>query len=504
MSKPGNYTAYQQYKPIDDKISQSLQHWSSFYEQKRQNDIAQEQKDKALKNAKEKDDREWVDGLLKIDAIKATGVKDVDELNADISAKTYENRTALVEKLVTQKPGSSEYLKTMGLLTANGNIPKEINGIKNAVFENAKKYNEGRDNAYTVQPYLDDFYKNLDNAEIVIDPKTQKAVVLVQDPEDATKKITLTHQDILNGKGDFKLTPKFNMETMAKENAKLLNAKPNSKDRIDETTGYLLTEEGFDEPTIEQIAHNIMSDKDGKPTETAISFFHQKGIYDIAEMSKPENLKTLEKQYITEIDPFMISKNKIKPNTNELKRYKDETDAAYKRRMAAVAERNSNTTYQKGVGKGEIKEKITSASFTYGGKNKKGQATFGIEGNNYIVNNKKENTQEIVEGFDIDPNNPKSIIVRGYKVSKDDEGVEVREPFSYGSYNNPNEVLRFTSEANMNVRQMHQTLMGVAGLKYPKPTAAKPKAKPKPKPKAKPTANKVYGGIDANGNVIWK
>ena len=259
MSKPGNYTAYQQYKPLDNGTTQALQHWSNFAEQKRQNDIANEQKDKTLQNQKEKDDREWVDGLLKQDPIKATGVSGVDELNAVIGSKAYEERVGLVERLLQEKPGTSGYLKIMALLNANSKIPSEINGIKNQILENAKKYAEGRDTSFTVDPYLDDFYKNVENSEIVIDPKTQKVVVLIQDPEDPTKKISFTHQDVMSGKGDFKLTPKFNIQTMAKESAKLLNAKPNSEDRIDPATGYLLTEEGFDQPTIELSRDRLVS-----------------------------------------------------------------------------------------------------------------------------------------------------------------------------------------------------------------------------------------------------
>jgi hypothetical protein len=488
MSKPGNYTAYQQYKPLNDGTTQALQQWSNFYEQKRQNDIAQEQRDKALANDKEKEDRAFVDGLLKLDSIKATGVKSVDELNADIGAKTYEERTALVEKLITQKPGTSDYLKTMALLNANGNIPKEINGIKNAILENAKKYTEGRNTSYTVEPYLDDFYKNLDNSEIVIDPQTQKAVVLVQDPEDATKKISLTYQDILNGKGDFKLTPKINFDTFVKENAKILNENPPTKDRKDEATGYILTEEGYEEPTVEQIAKNMFSDSEGNPTEYAISFSKQKGIYDLNQIKSPENLAKLEKEFITDITPFLVDKNKIKTNTNKVQEEKLAAKIANDNRKLALGQAGLKLKERIAAGKRQIKTPITSDSFTVqdkelSNKAEPGRRVFGVEDNSFIINNEKQNTQEVVQTFSIDPNNSRSVVVKGYKVSKDDEGVEVETPFSYNSENEPNNVLRFTSEANKSVVQMHKMLMDKAGLKYP----TKPKAKSTTKPKAKET-----------------
>jgi hypothetical protein len=484
MSKPGNYTAYQQYKPKDNGTIQSLQHWTAFYEQKRQNDIAQEQREKALQNQKEKEERTWVDGLLQIDPIKATGVKSVDELNADIGAKAYEQRTALVEKLMTLKPGTSEYLKTMALLNSNANIPKDINGIKNAMLENAKKYAEGKDVTVTAEPYLDTFYQNLDKAEIVIDPNTQKTVVLVEDPQDSTKKITLTYQDILNGKGDFKLTPKINRDQFIKENAKILNQKPPTKDRIDATTGYLLTEEGYEEPSVEQIAKNMFSDSEGNPTEYAISFSKQKGIYDLNQIKSPENLAKLEEEFITEITPLLVDKNKIKTNTNELQRRKNETDAAYKNRMAAVAEKNANTKVAIALGEGKIKKPVTLSDFKELPKpDGKGRIGFNVVDNALVVSYgaKGNEVERKVTGIWINPKNKQDIKINYIETGKKPDAYGTAQPYSekktFDSATDGEMAGTFSAEIGQTLEELHTSLM----------KKSKPKQKVKAKAKKKET-----------------
>ena len=506
MSKPGNYTAYQQYKPIDNGTTQALQHWSAFAEQKRQNDINNEQQDKAAQNQKEKDDRVWIDGLLKLDSIKATGVKNIDELNADIGAKTYAERTALVQTLMQQKPGTSDYLKTMALLNANANIPKEINEIKNAIFENAKKYTEGRDSSFTIDPNLDGFYKNVENSEIVIDPQTQKAVVLVEDPTDPTKKISLTYQDILNGKGDFKLTPKFNMETLVKENAKILNAKPNSEDEID-ANGYIITREGFEQPTIEQIAKNMFSDKDGKPTEYAISFSKQKGIHDIDKISDPKNLAELEAQFIQEIDPLIISKNKIKTNTNELQKQKLAQKAANDAAKISQGWAKINQKTQELIGTGKIKSKPNPNVDFVTKSNQTGKSTFGVNiaENKFSIINQNDDVkvEQQIRDINIDPKTDGKVIISGTIYEETPGDFSGKKPtkteFTSDSSNAEGlaQVEKVAAHLGLNRQQLYDLIK--ARMPKAKPSATKPKAKATTTSK-----KKTYGGLDANGNVIWK
>lgn len=492
MSKPGNYTAYQQYKPLDNGTTQALQHWSNFAEQKRQNDIANERKDKETQSQKEKDDRTWIDGLLKQEPIKATGISSVDELNAGIGSKAYEERVGLVERLLQEKPGTSGYLKTMALLNANSKVPSEINGIKNQILENAKKYAEGRDTSFTVDPYLDDFYKNVENAEIVIDPKTQKAVVLIQDPEDATKKIPFTHQDVMSGKGDFKLTPKFNIQTMAKESAKLLNEKPNSEDRIDAATGYLLTEEGFNQPTIEQLAKNTFSDQDGKPTEAAISLSKQQGIYNLEEISSPENLAKLEAQFIKEIDPLMISKNKIKTNTNKIQEAKAAQKAANDAAKLNQGWAKINQKTQELLGTGKIKTKPNPNVDFVTKSNQEGKSSFGVniaENKFSIINQNKDVTvEQQIRDITIDPNTNGKVMINGTIYEETPGDFSGKKPtktdFSFDSSTADGlaQIEKVAAHIGMNRQQLYNLIKNRMPKKKKEESTTKVKAKAKAKP----------------------
>jgi hypothetical protein len=492
MSKPGNYTAYQQYKPLDNGTIQALQHWSNFYEQKRQNDIAQEEKDKAFQNQAKKEKKANIDKWLSYDSIPMTGVENVDMAHAKIAAADRAELQRLVGELVNTPDKFSE--KGISLQMQIDKIQKNpavIKGMVSAPLKLAQEYLSGVDTKYVRTPKNENFFSNLKDARFTRNENGDPAFI-IKDPKDPTKDIVLTEAEILNLEKISPLIPKFDWEKLVKDNAAILNKKPPVEQSIDPKTGYLLTREGYEKPTIEQIAKNMFSDSNGKPTEYAISFLAQKGI-DIDSIPDGE-LQNLQDQFITDITPFLVNKDGIKPNTNNLKRLKDESDIEYKRRMAAVAERNANTKVEVGIGKGDIKKPLTPASFTDLGeklssKTKKKRRVFGIEDNNLIINNKKENTQEIAQNFSIDPNNPNSLVVEGYTVTKDEEGVEQRTPFSYGSYSNPEDVLRFTSEAKMNIKEMHQALMNVAGLK-PTPKA-KPTSKPKAttKPKTKPKAS---------------
>lgn len=493
MSKPGNYTAFQQFKPLDNGTVQTLQHWSTFFEQKRQNDIDQEQQDKTLKNQAEKEKQANIDKWLSYDSVPMTGVENVDMAHAKIVAADRAELQKLVGELVSLPDKFSE--RGIALQMQIDKIQKNpavIKGMVSQPLKLAQEYISGVDTKYVRTPQNDNFFSSLKDARFTRNDNGDPAFI-VKDPKDPSKEIVLTEAEILNLENITPLIPKFDWEKLIKDNAEILNKKPHSKQSIDPATGYLITEEGYDQTTIDTVAKNMFSDKNGKPTEYAISFLAQKGIYDTNNIA-PEKLQELEQQFVNDITPFLVNKDGIKPNNYALQRQKNETEAEYKRRMAGVAEKNANTNFSRGVGKGEIKNPITANSFTDLGERlsnvtKKNRRVFGIEDNNLIINNKKENTQEIAQNFSIDPNNPNSLIVEGYTVTKDEEGVETRTPFSYNSYSNPNDVLRFTSEAGMNVRQMHKTLMNVAGLK-PKPKAkAKPKAKPAAKPKAKRKAS---------------
>lgn len=520
MSKPGNYTAYQQYKPLDNGTTQALQHWSNFYEQKRQNDIAQEQKDKEQEYKVEKDKEKKREEWLKYDSAPATGVKNYDIFAANSLALGQKELFKSVEEYEKLPKGDPRKLQLEFKIARLQKLPSDFKNLTTPTLKIAQDYYANPDK-WVRDPAIDNFLSNLDNAEFTTNDIGESGII-VKDKKDPSKTRVITLQEAMSDGGIVKLTPKFDYDKFVKDNAKILNEKPHSKTERDPETGYLITTEGYDEPSIQQIARSLFIDGEGNPTEYANSFLAQKGIYNydpkaeqkipigIAENKTvgPENEKPKTKldelvdQFIADLTPRLVDKQGLKTNTNNIQQQKADTDRIYKMGKLAQGQQANDTKIAVETGKGNIKKPITKKSFTYGGKDKNGRDIFGIVENNLIIENPKENTQDVVQGITINPDNPKDIIVNGYTKSKDEDKVEQRTPFTYNSSDNPEEVLRFTSEAKMNIRQMHQTLMGVAGLKPPK--KEKPSAnKPKPKPNAT-TKNKTYGGVDANGNIIWK
>lgn len=481
MSKPGNYTAYQQYKPLDNGTVQAIQHWSGFAEQKRQNDIEAERRDKILQNQEDEKKQKNIDKWLSYDSIPMTGVENVDMAHAKIAAADRAELQKLVGELTNtpDKYGEKAIALQMQIDKIQKN-PAVIKTMVSAPLQHQQKYLEGVASGTVVKTTQNDnFGLNLKDAKFTRSPNGENAFI-IKDPKDATKEIVLTEAEILNLEKFAPLIPKFDYNKFVKENAKILNEKPHSKQSIDPQTGYLITEKGYDAPSKEQVAKTMFIDDKGKPTEYAISFLAQKGI-DINNIPEGE-LQKLQDQFVTDITPFLVNEEGVKPNTNKIQQQKANTDANYKGAKLDQGQQTIDNSLKVNTGKGYISKPLTTESFTDLGErlsnvsNKK-RRVFGIEENNLIINNKKENTQEIAQNFSIDPNNSNSLVVEGYTVTEDEDGLQTRTPFSYGSYKNPKDVLRFTSQANMNVRQMHKTLMDKAGLKY----TVKPKAKAKPK-----------------------
>ena len=270
MSKPGNYTAYQQYKPKDNGTIQALQHWSNFAQQKEQADKANEQKEKELEYKANKDKQAEIDKWLSYDSIPATGVDNVDKFNAKIMASDQEGLRKHVEELSSIDPNSSRGIELKTIIKNIQGNPAKIKNIISAPLELAKKYTMGKGTEYVQTPENDAFFENLKNAKYTRNPETGEPAVIIEDPNDPKNTKILTEAEALNLQAMVPLIPKFNWEKLVKQNAEVLNKKPPTTTTIDPTTGYLVTSEGYGEDTIETIAKNMFSDDDGKPTEYAI------------------------------------------------------------------------------------------------------------------------------------------------------------------------------------------------------------------------------------------
>jgi hypothetical protein len=432
MSKPGNYTAYQQFKPQDNGTIEAIQHWSGFAEQKRQNDIAQEQRDKQLQSQEDKDKQANVDKWLSYDSIPMTGVENVDMAHAKIASADRTELQRLVGELVNTKDkfGENGISLQMQIDKIQKN-PAVIKSMVSAPLKLAQEYFSGADTKYVRTPENENFFSNLKEAKFTRNPNGDPAFI-IKDPKDASKEIVLTEAEILNLEKVAPLIPKFDWNKLVKDNAEILNKKPHSKQSIDPATGFIVTEEGYDEPTVGQIATNMFSDKNGKPTEYAISFLAQKGIHDLKDLPY-EKLQELEQQFVTDITPFLVNKEGIKPNNNKTNSAKLNADIAYKNAKLAQGQQAINLKASIAAGKGELKTPVTLADFKQLPKpDGKGRVGFNVVDNALTVSYgpKGNQVERKVTGIWVNPKDKTDVKINYIETGKKPDAYGTAQPYS--------------------------------------------------------------------------
>jgi hypothetical protein len=500
MSKPGNYTAYQQYKPLDNGTVQALQQWSSFAQQKQQADQLQEQKSKEFEYKANKDKQEEIDKWLSYDSIPSTGVDNVDKFNAKIMASDQDGLRKYVEELSSINPNSSRGLELRTIIKNVQGNPAKIKNIISAPLELAKKYMQGRGTEYVQTSENDAFFENLKNAEYTRNPETGEPAVIIKDPNNPENTKILTEAEALNLQSMVPLIPKFNWEKLVKENAEILNKKPPVTATQDPITGHIITSEGYQPDTIESIAKNMFSDDNGKPTEYAISFLKQKGITDKEALEDPEKLAELQNQFITDISPRLVDKNGIKTNTNRIQEGKARVDAEYKRAQLALKQQEVNLKTAVAAGKGELKKPVTLADFKKIPKlDGKGRIGFNVADNALIVSYgaKGNEVERKVTGIWINPKDRKEVKVTYIETGQRANALGSKQPYSqkktFDSTTDGEMAGTFSAELGLTLEELHDSLMS----KVPKPkTTTKSKGTTTPKTttkkKTKPNASS-YG-----------
>lgn len=486
MSKPGNYTAYQQYKPKDNGTIQALQHWSNFAQQKEQADKANKQKEKQLEYQANKDKQAEIDKWLSYDSIPATGVDNVDKFNAKIMASDQEALRKHVDELSSIDPNSTRGIELKTIIKNIQANPAKIKNIISAPLELAKKYTMGKGTEYVQTPENDAFFENLKNAKYTRNPETGEPAVIIEDPNDPKNTKILTEAEALNLQAMVPLIPKFNWEKLVKQNAEILNKKPPSKTEIDPKTGYLVTTEGYQPETIESIASSLFMDDNGKPTEYAISFLAQKGIHDIKDLPY-EKLQELEQQFVTDITPFLVSKEGIKTNTNKIQEQKLAQKTANDNAKLGQGWAKINLKSQELIGTGKIQVKPNPDVDFVTKSNQKGKPTFGVniaENKFSIINQNKDVTvEQQIRDITIDPNTNGKVMINGTVYEETPGDLSGKKPtktdFSFDSSNAKGlaQVEKVAAHLGLNRQQLYDLIK--ARIPKAKPSVTKPKAKRK-------------------------
>lgn len=489
MSKPGNYTAYQQYKPKDNGTIQALQHWSNFAQQKEQADKANEQKEKQLEYQANKDKQAEIDKWLSYDSIPATGVDNVDKFNAKIMASDQEALRKHVEELSSIDPNSTRGIELKTIIKNIQGNPAKIKNIISAPLELAKKYTMGKGTEYVQTPENDAFFDNLKNAKYTRNPETGEPAVIIEDPNDPKNTKILTEAEALNLQAMVPLIPKFNWEKLVKQNAEVLNKKPPSKTEIDPKTGYLVTTEGYQPETVESIASSLFMDDNGKPTEYAISFLKQKGITDKESLENPEKLAELQQQFITDITPYLVNKQGIKTNTNKIQEAKAAQKAANDAAKLNQGWAKINQKTQELLDTGKIKTKPNPNVDFITKSNQEGKSSFGVniaENKFSIINQNKDVTvEQQIRDITIDPNTNGKVMINGTVYEETPGDFSGKKPtktdFSFDSSNAKGlaQVEKVAAHLGLNRQQLYDLIKNRMPKK-PKPaTKAKVKTKRK-------------------------
>lgn len=510
MSKPGNYTAYQQYKPLDNGTIQAVQHWSNFYEQKRQNDIAQAQKGKELQGKAEKDKQDWVDGLMQLDPIKATGESSIDEINRQTLQMVQNKTNEYVSEIQNEPKGSKKYIELMSSIIATKYIPKEINETQSAVLNAKQDYTKNRGSKYVIDPKLDKFYENINKAEAVFDPKTKKIVYLVEDPKDPTKKLPITYQSILDGQGLFKPTLKGDWNKELISDADQLNKAKREKEEYDKANNIVTADAGLKPEEIRQIAESKFINEDGSLTEKAKSNLMEKGIYDYdpnspnkttqpnplpigiqgpqeEPITEKDPLETLIDQYQNDLTSLLDNTHKEKPEyagaNYDLNKALGWANYGQRNRGLDIAQQNADTNAAKANVKTAFSEinvnpyDEESNKKKFKNENRKG---FAIDKNTWKIEVGEGKAKRIldIENVSINPKDPTDIRIVGDAQTINLNGTSKRVGFSYES-KSPEDIQEFNkvlSETGMDIDQFSRMLYKKAGIPYP----TKAKSKPKP------------------------
>jgi len=162
MSKAGNYTAYQQYKPQDNGTIQAIQHWSNFAEQKRQNDINNEQKEKEFEYKVEKDKEKKRDEWLQYDSVPATGVKNLDVFKSNSLNLGQKELFKSVEEYEKLPNGDPRKLQLEFKIARLQKLPSDFKNLTTPTLKIAQDY-YANPNKWVRDPAIDDFLKNRRN-----------------------------------------------------------------------------------------------------------------------------------------------------------------------------------------------------------------------------------------------------------------------------------------------------------------------------------------------------
>ena len=491
MSKPGNYTAYQQYKPLDNGTTQALQHWSGFAEQKRQNDINNEQLDRQLKNQEDKEVADQMRKLLDAPQVDLTGVGDVDQFKATIATDAYQRRLPIVEKILGLPLNSKERVKEELKLKAIDENLKAINFYSNNNIQDGQKYHKDKDKLWVQTKENDNAFANLAKPKLVFDEETGRYSFLVPDPNDPTKEIAVSSQQMLEGASQFNLIPKFSDTKWIQENIKLLNAKPPSYMDIDPATNKPILKTGYDkEKAIKPYVQTTLF-IENEPTEQGLSFGAQLG-YNTKQLQDPAIQEQLVNHYTDRLYSALTGGTKLDKDSENIRIAEQKLAQKTANDAAKLGQgwAKINLKSQELIGTGKI-QSVPDPNVDFVTKsNQEGKSTFGVniaENKFSIVNQNEDVTvEQQIRDISIDPKDNGKVIVTGTIYEETPGDFSGKKPtktdfnFDSSSADGLAQVEKGAAHLGMNRQQLYDLIKNRMHKKKKEASSPKPKAKANP------------------------
>jgi hypothetical protein len=488
MSKAGNFTAYQQYRPLPDTVTPAINNWASFLMQKEEQQARQQERDRNWAEKEQAKKQANLDKyIIDLDP-KDSGVQEINDLHGVYIQEVNKQLEGLIPILDKNDPTDPEWRKAKRKADKFLKYPEMIKAMTDAIAAPHKDYLEGRDSKYVIDADIDNNFKDFKNFKPIIDENGDPAVKVGNE--------TFTYADIINGKTPIKATPKFDMDKHAQELAKNLTKSLDEKITYDPNDPFRqITSTAVNQDELKAITK--LTDINGNPTQYGASYLKQLGINPNSEEAKTK-LAELETALNEKTLAYLPEK------------YKEDIDFTAKNQAATLAQRERQNREENAIkresnairrqiaqGKGEIKKPVEITSFIPLPKEEseaeeKGLRGFSIADNSISVT-PSENITETVKSLWIDPKS-KRIKVKVIKVNDKGTTGATEEEVVYDTANKQgSDVQRFTAEIlkkgrGLNLNQTHTELKKM----IEKENELAPATTPTPKKKNKKNASE-YG-----------
>lgn len=326
MAKQGNFTAYQQLRPLQGDISDDIKYWNEDAARKRQekrleDDIALE-KENAEKAEKQARYDKYVKPLNNFE----TGSKSLNEFNARLISNATKQYLPLIQTLedknATQEEKINAHLKLQNL----NNLPANLKTVTDQYTAQWQAYQKAKaDGLAWEEPQMEKAFQNgFGTFQGGIDDQGMPLVAFIDQDGDGENDLMAVqgYDEISRGMPLFNFQRKHNPEALAKSIADELGVTDTTEQK-----GYTSFQKKAVRDEDKKLRVNtLLFGKDGTPTSVAKDALRRKGIN--PSTATEQDYQTIEQEFSELVGTFLPEFEKEKTDFDAA------TSASRERRMA--------------------------------------------------------------------------------------------------------------------------------------------------------------------------